>query len=144
MNLFREAYFRLKNSLLTKNQIIDIVNWYNWPRGEVANTSVCKTEIRGCKSRRGLRYFNARVVKLVYTRDLKFRGIYSVRVRVPPRAHQRKLRILITYYYIQLANPASSKVIGFPFYMGILINKKGRYHAPFLFVKNSILIPSPS
>ncbi len=30
-----------------------------WPRGEVANTGVCKTPIRGCKSRRGLTEQNA-------------------------------------------------------------------------------------
>ena len=30
-------------------------NRRNWPRGEVANTTVCKTVIRGCKSHRGLK-----------------------------------------------------------------------------------------
>ena len=40
-----------------------------WTRGEVANTAVCKTAIRGCKSRRGLKKRPGG--GMVYAHDLK-------------------------------------------------------------------------
>jgi hypothetical protein len=63
-----------------------MIRVYVWSRGRVVQAWVCKTQYGG--SIPPATSFSARVVELVYTRDLKSLGIYPLWVRVPPRAQK--------------------------------------------------------